>query len=414
MFSLASKRSDLRHLLVSGSVFLFPATVVIADQIASAVFFLLAIIGIPLTIKSENTRLLTKELKQVAIVLLLFFLIALASHLMNDSPSLGEQKLGRYARFLLLIPISLALIKYNPSPTYFWFGITTGGCGAGLVAIFQTWFSSTGNELATGSTHHILFGDLSLALAVIGAVGAIQFRSNFFNLRWFLATSVAFGIIASILSGARGSWIAFPILSFIILHYTCARLGLSRQLWIAAALVLLAILVYLIPQTGVSKRVELALTGVTADTNSGYRLELWKAGWLMFNEKPLLGVGPGGFQSAAKALIESGKVEAYTANHNHPHSEYLNALATRGTLGIVFLLLLFIFPLQFFIRHVKQESDVTVYPLAGILLVASYMHFALTEAILDRALPITFFTFFLAIFLSYPIAVPFTNKEMVR
>jgi (heptosyl)LPS beta-1,4-glucosyltransferase len=86
------------------------------------------------------------------------------------------------------------------------------------------------------------------------------------------------------------------------------------------------------------------------------------------------------------------------ANFTHAHSQYLSALASGGLIGGLGLFLLFVIPLKLFVEAYKEGSEsMRQLSMAGILLLVAYLHFALTEAILERMLSTTFLAFYLAV-----------------
>ncbi|MDQ2070113.1 O-antigen ligase family protein [Natronospira bacteriovora] len=72
----------------------------------------------------------------------------------------------------------------------------------------------------------------------------------------------------------------------------------------------------------------------------GRRMEMWRLAWQAFLERPLLGHGTGTFGNYLIAQAEAGLGDHRITPYSHAHSEYFEALATRGILGFLALLLL--------------------------------------------------------------------------
>lgn len=105
-------------------------------------------------------------------------------------------------------------------------------------------------------------------------------------------------------SESRNTWVTFAVLSiFFILYLTREKLIQKRIVSIIGILLLLSSS-YLLPTVKV--RVDYAIKDVYSYVYPEYpqqdfhlfpigtRLELWKAGWKVFPDNPLLGVGTGG------------------------------------------------------------------------------------------------------------------------
>lgn len=69
------------------------------------------------------------------------------------------------------------------------------------------------------------------------------------------------------------------------------------------------------------------------------RWRIWRLAGSLFLEHPLLGVGPGNFMSAVRALLADNVGGFYYLGN--AHSLYLNTLAERGLIGLILLLAFF-------------------------------------------------------------------------
>ena len=167
--------------------------------------------------------------------------------------------------------------------------------------------------------------------------------------------------------------------------------------------IILPIIVYLVPATGVESRVNLTLDNVNAyiterntSTSIGLRLEAWKAAYYMAVEHPLFGVGFGRFKQESTILVENGTVHENASAFDHPHNDYLYQLSVNGLIGLVLLLLLFLYPLYLFYKNVSSSDlEIKVLSIAGLYLVIGYMHFSLTETLMVRSTPVSFYSFFI-------------------
>gem|GEM_PF-1959057 len=73
----------------------------------------------------------------------------------------------------------------------------------------------------------------------------------------------------------------------------------------------------------------------------GERFAMWRAAFLMFLQRPWLGVGAGAFQSTARALLRQREVSPVVWPYEHAHSDYFNRLGSAGVLGLLSLIALY-------------------------------------------------------------------------
>ncbi len=127
-------------------------------------------------------------------------------------------------------------------------------------------------------------------------------------------------------------------------------------------------------------------TSGSAHNSVGGRLEMWRTGLLISLEKPVLGWGSEGYRQRKAELVAAGLADPYVMDHSHAHNEYIDAVVKRGALGLAALLALYLVPLRFFSRAMRRSrhDPVRPYALAGVLLIACYVTFGLTQAFLTH------------------------------
>jgi O-antigen ligase len=294
-------------------------------------------------------------------------------------------------RFLVAIPVLPLLLAYPPRPGAFWTGLAVGAIAAAALSIWK--FTAAHIDRPGGSTNPIQYGNICIVLVLLCSCGFSWAKRQSNELRWIalLTLGIAGGLIASFLSGSRGSWIALPVclLLFFRLLVKDGKSTLVRNIALAA-MALLAIL-WLTPQTGFKARIELVVTEASgymnksdADTSIGTRLELWRVGLLIAPQHLALGWSKEGMMEYKANLVRKGLAAPSVADHSHLHNEYLDALVKRGIPGLLALLILYCTPLVLFARHINANGHGRNYAIAGVMLIISYITFSLTQAFLTH------------------------------
>lgn len=183
---------------------------------------------------------------------------------------------------------------------------------------------------------------LSLVATVALLLGAGSLR------RWVVyAVVVAVQLYAFYLNGTRGAWIAFAVIiaciPFLLLQI--------RTLWKTGYIVTLVLAGILVTRgEHFQAKFHEAVTDVkqyregVSSTSLGGRFEMWGASARMFMEHPLLGVGAGDWVDEFQKKARESKSAAYLLQFNQPHNIYLEALSTRGLMGLTSLLLFVLYP----------------------------------------------------------------------
>jgi len=399
----------VRAWLVAAVILLFPVATLLVERAATVALLFLSLLGIVFALQARQQHMpLSRDEKLLLFSVVFFVFVAVLSYVLGDLNYLGFKKLGRYLRFLLLIPIYLVVRRLPDGEGVWWTGLAFGGIAAGAFSIYLLLVGDgypSHVQLFHGITEPILFGYLSLAVGFM-CLGGLEFYRR--HSRWLPLLPVAgfvLGCVAAILSGVRGAWIAAPGLTLLLFWYL-ARERSRRSRWLMLGGVVGVVLVaYAIPHTGVAERLDALfgdfgslLRGERAGGVIGLRPEMAKIALDAFLENPFFGTGVGGYAQVTREWVEAGLAPDRLLLHDHPYSEYLLVMATRGLAGLLALLLVFGIPLRHFVWGVRHpDRDIAALSYAGLALILAFAHFALTEAIFDRTLPITFYVFSLAV-----------------
>jgi O-antigen ligase len=386
------------QLYVSIAVFLFSAlALVVSSGYSIGLVMLLLGCFVLLSKKNKTNDKISNEALLLISVLLFYFLVNFSLNLIHGA------RLAEYdapSRFVLFIPVFFLLRRFPPSARFFWGGIAAGAIAAGLFSGWQ--FFSVANTRADGFTNAIQFGNISLLFGILCAAGigwaVLQKQRRSWSL--FLACGAVAGLLGSLFSESRGSWLALPV-ALLFIGFAYCRVATHKRLFVGAVLALmLALTVAMsLPIFRGGDRIRLAVTELqsyraTGDstTSVGARLEMWRTSLVLFPMRPLLGWGKEGYREGTDQLVAAGKVRLVPGEHTHPHNEYLDALVKRGVGGLIALLALYFIPLFIFSRHIQDKNPaVRPYAIAGVSLVLSYLCFGLTQSFLTHNIGVTEF-----------------------
>lgn len=300
-------------------------------------------------------------------------------------------------QLITVVMIGLIVI-IKPKFKWFWYGLFVGTVITAIIALYQRFGMHLGR--AHGFLHPIMFGDLAIVMALMSLVGVDAFKNA--RERWLLYIAFAAGILASLLSGSRGSWIGF-LLAFIIFCFYQRHTIEKKMIIMQMIAVMVVVGICFMPNLGIFKRITEISYDIqkyqvgNPDTPIGIRFELWKASWKMFSEHSIAGVGRGNFKSALQSLNAQGEISSEASRFRHAHNEMLHALATQGILGGFALLLLYVAPIVFFTKVLRCKDERRPYALAGLLLVYAFIGFGLTEVLFTRHIGTEFYALFICV-----------------
>jgi len=243
---------------------------------------------------------------------------------------------------------------------------------------------------------------VALILMLFSLVGIMMNRNIW--VKGLLLIAAAVGFYAVLASGSRGGWIALPAVVAVLLSVKAKKTSTGKKIFFSILLVAILYVVYQTPQLPVKSRINAAVNNVIAyyqedkvNTSSGFRLEMWKAAWLMAEDSKFLGVGEAQYHANLAKLIKENKVDKGLDHFSAPHSQYFNSLSEQGVIGLLSLLLMMLIPLKVALNKVKENKEIKFIGLFVAVLVVSYLDFMLTSESLDRQLMVVIYAFILSI-----------------
>lgn len=363
---------------------------------------LMLVLASPILAIRPRPLALTREDQAILLVLGLYFTVTALSAWLDGQ---GSRGLDKPSRFLLAIPALLLLIAYPPRLGWLWHGLAIGGMATGGLAIWQKLIE--GASRASGFTQIIQYGNISLLLGMLCLAGLgwawVQPRHRAW-LVWMGLGAVG-GLLASLLSGSRGGWLAAPLMLLVLYWAEGRRLPGRAQLGLVMAVLIAGGIGYAIPELGVQQRVHTAtdnitnyLSGENHDTSVGLRFQMWDAAGELFQQRPLFGWGEHGYREALAEMAERGEIAPRVAEFGHAHNELVDTAAKRGVVGVIALLCLYLVPLAAFAKGLQATCPQRrALAAAGALLPVAYLGFGATQAFFEHNSGVMIYAFWLAV-----------------
>jgi O-antigen ligase len=140
--------------------------------------------------------------------------------------------------------------------------------------------------------------------------------------RWLGWLGVLLLVASLLVSFTRGIWVATGV-AVLYLVWGWRR----KLLWAAPAVVVVAVVA---SPSAVRRRVESMVT-TQGDTSASARVIMWRTGWRMIQDRPLVGVGPQQVGPQFRRYLPGDVVgELPPAFYEHLHSLYIHYAAERG------------------------------------------------------------------------------------
>lgn len=384
------KTISLETLVCLMSMILF-STILWSQDFSRSLLVILLLIGIYTAVKSKEKW--HKDQLWFAFPLVLFFVVASVSYLLNDISSRGLSILSdRYTILLASIPLLHLYVHRITNTSCTWLTFTFAALSAGVVAVIDVdHFNIT---RATGDNNPVLYGIVTLVFVSVSLASLEFFRPFWFG-RILFAVSLGFGILALFLTQSRGSWIVLPIIFAASMFFYLGKVPLIHKvvLVLLTSIILPSASYSFIPQ--VQSRVDKAIEQVTPylvgteserdrGTSVGLRIEMWKTSLGIFSDNKIIGTGTGSFKYEMKKYTAENS-DSYqglaTMKHKHAHNEYIHTLLTKGILGFICLILILAIHFSLFAKYLKSSYDPNIRSLAfaGCLSVVSYAIAGLTD-----------------------------------
>ncbi len=268
----------------------------------------------------------------------------------------GEALAGG-ARYSLAGITLIALMRIELNPVMFLRAASASGMLTILLNLNQ--FQYVRVDWGAGYLGSAYIGSILMCLSF--AQFYVDAKRPFWRL--FAAVGIVCLCVVIVKTGSRGAWPAILLLFF--LQFALLNIsGLRKTLIAILCIVIVGLSVFSIPS--VKQRVDLTLHEVKTyyengnrASSMGYRLDFWRIAMNSFRESPFTGVS---YQRRAEQMEEYVKnfPQSYTIGNDgrsSAHNEMMNAMAKRGLLGVIAILLLYLVPLRYFVARITRVPD---------------------------------------------------------
>jgi len=407
-------------IIISVCIVLYPLTSFIVEggrSVYIVILILLSIVAFTVRWSEVKKIELSRIEKWFLTSYFLMFIIALASIVFMGEGVDGNKRLAAYSGFLFSIPIYYLFRLYMPPSRIIWAAIVI----ACYIVATRAWlevngivedieWSSFPVSRANGAMHPIRFGNLTLLLGFIALAGSLYIKDV--KLWMKLAGILAFfcGLYASVLSQSRGGWIAIPLLLVIVLWPVFRELTVKSKVALLVAIVISMVVVFNLTNLKVSERFKQAESDIVqyqkynnSSTSLGARFDMYETAYNIFLQKPWFGVGIGNYRkhSASYYELNEDRLSTDVIMWGNPHNEILMHMATRGVVGLVVLVMLFVVGIYLFYSNMRKYNQNTLFfAVSGLLIFVAYLHYGMSVALFLHRDMTVFFIMYVTLFVA--------------
>ena len=380
-----SRAQALLSNLVGALVFLALACLFVDRSLSGNLISAVAVIGLVLLAVRRDPDRTDLQFLLVVAVLPLMYLVNMLIH------GFGGSILGRPARLLIGFLAFYAVRRSQLSAALFFDGCATGAIAAGLIAMSEVELQDA--ERADATWNAVPFGNYSLLLGVLLLCALLAQRVRPpVRLGWYVA-GVAMAAVALALSRTRGSWVAVPVLAYLLSHAHAGIRGRTRAA-VAVALLVAAIGVASV-SAGLQARLRLAADDVAAylaaphslqalDTPVGLRLGMWRWGLERFAEHPIVGIGLVNYGEQRRESVTRGEMPQQFLTMSNVHNQLIHFLAVGGVLMGSALVVFWVLAARFFLTRMRTgppDGLERALPLAGLCIIVGTGLFSMSGAL---------------------------------
>ena len=381
---------------------LFFLTVLIIPKGYNYAPIILSAIGLIYFIPLKKKLSFSSEDKKLIFSFLFYFCTFLLSIIINKD---GMREIDNPSRLLLFIPLLLLFKNFPIKRKTILYAIPSSALITGCVALFQKF--ALGYEKPFPETMHIQMGDIAISLAISSLIISIYFSiKKEYKSALFGMIGLILAVSTSALSGARGGWIGFPIVFFIVL--VLYRKYINKKLILSLFIITTLGFSTLLSSSkfGIEQRYNEAKSDIinyfeesNKDTSLGARFDMWENALVAIKEAPIFGHGSEGYNQFRDRQVSSGQMAKTTLGFKSLHNQYLESWVKRGLIGFIGLIFVILIPLFFFIKNLNTENlEIKCITILGITHIISHLFFFTSQSFLAHNSGNIFYFFTFLIF----------------
>lgn len=324
---------------------------------------------------------------------IILFISAFLSYSLSDD-IWGTEVFRSY--WLYLLPIGVIPVIVTVSITRHWLVNILILCS---ILSFVVVLKDISSGDVRGNRHGlpIPYGTISLTTALLCLI--FSFDDSIFKVkRLILFFSFILAAVGVVWSQTRGAWLYFLIWSVIasFLWFKNER-SMKKRVVVLIVIVSSSSLFFLLPAgklvgervSGAVNEIEIYLEDNSRRTSSGQRLDLWLVSANSFFENPWVGSGFSGFLEKRDEMIQNQRVHMSEALH-HSHNDILWAATTRGLLGVLALIFMYM-SLGIYYLRILKDTSLRIYGIAGLTVVGGAVVYGITDIYMSLKITIGYF-----------------------
>jgi len=326
---------------------------------------LTAFSGVYFFFTDRNNLQLDRELKIFIRSFLAYFILAFASFIIPllitgkySVDAMGD--VDRAFRFALPLFLIYAFTRVSNLREILLISILAGAISLGIFAVYRLLSDSYWYGMRLESNYQAyLFGVIAswFFVALLALQGEyVNFVKRYMFSLYIIALFGAF--LAMFLSGTRMAWL-ISFLGVFVYIFTILKNKGRRKIIFGAIFLVLAVLIsssFFETRFNTTINEYEKITKGVHGTSIGIRYEMWSMSMDMVKDSLLLGHGAGGYQQEKKNYVKPYSQKKWILTNAFPHNGYIYELVNRGIIGLLVLLLIFIYPFSLYRKFYNKNK----------------------------------------------------------
>ena len=378
-------------------IFTFPVVINTLQVAGDIVLFILALMGIFISISQKISPFVIKQTKVFSYLTFGYFLAVCFSVLFSGKAAELAHFIPRDFHFLFAPFIILALFKADININYLLTGIKVALIILGII-VFQGYLQDVPRP--SGVMNPAVFGNLAVLMFFVSIV---FFEHESFKYKIFNLFSLLPGLYIIVLSGTRGAWLSFLILFGAYLYFFYKKkIKISTRARVYIVIILISLLSLGSFNHKINSGIGLAFSQVSnwssddpAISSVSQRIVMYDVAIKNIKDVPFFGYG---LRTSNTTLFKDDPTEIgiVAARYNHLHNAFLTNYYNGGIILLGALLLLLFEPLIIFLKANSKDRENPIF-ISGVILTLGYASFGMVNILFGDTYMNGFYVFFLAI-----------------